>query len=192
MVSLLSAFRIISKHRCLYTLNFIFLFVGCWGNILIKSCNLLDLNLMQRFNWFSKLKQTRNNNHSLGRLFIQGVLCSWFCKSSQNSLLLAYHKFMLRFCLVLHSLLSSSNGTIKNYNVLRVRDVLGAFCAETSPRNLKSDHWFRKLDIIFHNCEGDRCGPVMSDRLTCSRNMIIICTSFIITYFDIGGVFVCY
>jgi len=43
---------------------------------------------------------------------------------------------------------------------------------------------------MFHDCEGDRCGPVISDRVTYFRNVIIIRTSFLITYFDIAGVFV--
>ena len=77
---------------------------------------------------------------SFDRLFIQGVLCSWLCKSSKNFLLLAYHKFMPILCLVLYLLSSILKGIIKNYNVIYMRDVLGAFCAEASPRNLKSDH----------------------------------------------------
>ena len=110
------------------------------------------------------------DNQSFRRLFIQRVLCRWLWKSSQNFLLLAYRKFIPRFCLVLHSLLYSFNWIIKNYNAIRMRDVLGAFCSEASPRNLKSDHWFRKLDIMFHDSEGNRCGPVISDRVKCPWN----------------------
>jgi len=45
---------------------------------------------------------------------------------------------------------------------------------------------------MFHDGEGDSCGSVISDRVTCSGNVIIIRTSFLITYFDIAGIFVSY
>jgi hypothetical protein len=94
---------------------------------------------------------------------------------------------MSRFCLVLHSLLSSFNGIINNCNVIHMRDVLDAFCAGASPSNLKSDYCFDNYDS-----EGDRCGPVISDRVTCFLSVVNIRTSFLIANFDFAGVFVSY